>query len=406
MSGVSSKREERSRSTSGGSFSLKGEKARIALKTSPKVASIVETMSESLRQIRLFVAAYEEGSFTAAAHRENATQSGVSQHIHKLEARFGAALFSRDTGAIHPTPAGDLYYRYCIEILRVHEASRNEMKRFGSGLSGEIVVGLMPTMTRSVLGLALATFVKQNPNAQVRIAEGFSALLTERVRAGEYAFAIVPAFQGAPGLDARLFHSTPEVLVSRRTPRRAHMTPVRLKDVGPLDLLLPSPPNTRRRTLDTYLASNGVRVRQVLEINSMFGALDLIANSDWVSIFPGIMMASDIDRDLFTINVIVEPQLILDLALIEPMRQPMGPLAQTFLKLLEDETARIGARLATSPATIAADARAIGETEAESRADRAAPRRFLGAARARPRGETVRRRRGRRHAKSVTEAPV
>ena len=64
-------------------------------------------MSESLRQIRLFVAAYEEGSFTAAAHRENATQSGVSQHIHKLEARFGAALFSRDTGAIHPTPAGD-----------------------------------------------------------------------------------------------------------------------------------------------------------------------------------------------------------------------------------------------------------------------------------------------------------
>ena len=364
-------------------------------------------MSESLRQIRLFVAAYEEGSFTAAAHRENATQSGVSQHIHKLEARFGAALFSRDTGAIHPTPAGDLYYRYCIEILRVHEASRNEMKRFGSGLSGEIVVGLMPTMTRSVLGPTLATFVKHNPNAQVRIAEGFSALLTERVRAGEYAFAIVPAFQGAPGLNARPFHSTPEVLVSRRTSRRAHMTPVRLKDVGPLNLLLPSPPNTRRRTLDTYLASNGVRVRQVLEIDSMFGALDLIANSDWVSIFPGIMMASDIDRDLFTINVIVEPQLILDLALIEPMRQPMGPLAQTFLKLLEDETARIGARLATSPATVPADARPIGEMRAESRADRVA----------RGGGSWTRPERARavkpsvaagavRHAKRVTEAPA
>jgi LysR family transcriptional regulator, nitrogen assimilation regulatory protein len=144
-----------------------------------------------------------------AAHRENATQSGVSQHIH--EARFGAALFSRDTGAIHPTPAAGLYYRYCIEILRVHEASRSEMKRFGSGLSGEIVVGLMPTMTRSVLGPALATLVRENPNAQVRIVEGFSALLTERVRAGEYAFAIVPAFQGAPGLNTRLFHSTPEV---------------------------------------------------------------------------------------------------------------------------------------------------------------------------------------------------
>ena len=42
-------------------------------------------MSGSLRDIRLFIAAYEERSFTAAAIRENATQSGVSQHIRKLE---------------------------------------------------------------------------------------------------------------------------------------------------------------------------------------------------------------------------------------------------------------------------------------------------------------------------------
>jgi LysR family transcriptional regulator, nitrogen assimilation regulatory protein len=339
--------------------------------TGLKLASIDKTMSESLRQIRLFVAAYEEGSFTAAAHRENATQSGVSQHIHKLEARFGAALFLRETGAIHPTPAGDLYYRYCVEILRVHEASNNEMKRFGSGLSGAVIVGLMPTMTRSVLGPALATFVAENPNAQVRIVEGFSAVLTERVRAGEYAFAVVPAFQGALGLDTRTFHSTPEVLVSRRTSRRAHMTPIRLKDLGPLDLLLPSPPNTRRRTLDTYLAANGVRVRKVLEIDSMFGALDLVANTDWVSILPGIMMASDIDRDLFTINVIVEPQLILDLVLIEPIRQPMGPLAETFLKLLEDETACINDRLARIPGTIPAGEPATGQMRAERPADRA-----------------------------------
>ena len=35
----------------------------------------------SFRDIRMFVAAYEERSFTAAAKRENATQSGVSQHM-------------------------------------------------------------------------------------------------------------------------------------------------------------------------------------------------------------------------------------------------------------------------------------------------------------------------------------
>jgi hypothetical protein len=45
-------------------------------------------VTESLRDIRIFVAAYEERSFTVAAVREHATQSGVSQHIRKLEEGF------------------------------------------------------------------------------------------------------------------------------------------------------------------------------------------------------------------------------------------------------------------------------------------------------------------------------
>ena len=53
-------------------------------------------MAGSLRDMRLFVAAYEERSFTAAARRENATQSGVSQHIRKLEGALGVHLFRRE----------------------------------------------------------------------------------------------------------------------------------------------------------------------------------------------------------------------------------------------------------------------------------------------------------------------
>ena len=75
-------------------------------------------MAESLRDIRIFVAAYEERSFTAAAVREHATQSGVSQHIRKLEEGFRVKLFNREKGQVAPTPAADAYYSRCIQILR------------------------------------------------------------------------------------------------------------------------------------------------------------------------------------------------------------------------------------------------------------------------------------------------
>src|SRR6185436_6366981 len=105
----------------------------------------------SFRDIRLFVAAYEERSFTAAARRENATQSGVSQHIRKLEDGLGVSLFVRNKGRVLATPAGDSYYRHCIELLNGHAKATVAVQRHGAGLQGDIVIGLMPTMTRCAL---------------------------------------------------------------------------------------------------------------------------------------------------------------------------------------------------------------------------------------------------------------
>ena len=90
----------------------------------------------SFRDIRLFVAAYEERSFTAAAKRENATQSGVSQHIRKLEDSLRVKLFVRDKGRVVPTPAGDSYYRHCIELLHTHAKATTAVRRHGTGLDG------------------------------------------------------------------------------------------------------------------------------------------------------------------------------------------------------------------------------------------------------------------------------
>ena len=59
-----------------------------------------------LQDIRLFVAAYEEKSFTAAATRENSTQSGVSHHIRQLETLLNVKLFVREKGRRHGNTGG------------------------------------------------------------------------------------------------------------------------------------------------------------------------------------------------------------------------------------------------------------------------------------------------------------
>jgi len=301
-------------------------------------------LAGSLQDIRLFVAAYEERSFTAAADRENATQSGVSQHIRKLEEMLGVKLFTRDKGQVAPTPAGDGYYQRCIEVLRAHDAATRAARSYAHGLEGEVNIGLMPTMTRCALAPSLSHFVEEHPNVTVSVLEGYSGALTQRVRAGELDFAIVPAFPGVAGLKSRLFLRTPEVLVTRAGGGRTFLQPTKLSSLGPLKLILPSAINTRRRTLETYCTSNGIEIDRMLELDAMLGTLDLVAQSDWVTILPGIMMAVDEPGGKLVVNPIVDPELWLDLVMIEPQRRSMSAVARAFLERIEFDSQRLNAR--------------------------------------------------------------
>src|SRR3954454_12375229 len=112
----------------------------------------------ALRQIRAIIAVCEEGSFTRAAARENATQSGISQHVAAAERTLGVKLFERSTAGVTPTPAGQRYYRRCIEAVGQLADASEEVRGFAARVSGDLRIGLIPTLTRAALAPALADF--------------------------------------------------------------------------------------------------------------------------------------------------------------------------------------------------------------------------------------------------------
>jgi len=310
-------------------------------------------VSQSLRSIRLFVAAYEELSFTVAAQRENATQSGVSQHVSDLEESLGVRLFIRGVGAVRPTPAGTAYYSACIDLLNAHERTLRAVKPFQESRIGEIAVGMTPVMTRAVLAPAYARFSAQNPNVTVRVIDSYFGDLTDRVRKGDMNFAIVPSAVGSKGVRTSLFARMPELLVSGNASNLVHRRPVRLKDLGALDLAVPGVTNARRRMIDAYLSANGIVVKRLLEFDTMMGTLDLVARGEWSVILPLMMMEPDIEGGRYTINPIVDPPLMLELFLLEPARKMMDEPAVAFLDCLRAELERINgvaAQLMAGPA--------------------------------------------------------
>ena len=294
-----------------------------------------------LRQIRAVIAVCEEGSFTRAAQRENATQSGISQHVAAVERTLRVKLFERTTGGVTPTPAGMRYYKRCVEAVGTLEHAAEEARSRAGEVSGELRIGLMPTFTRAVLAPVLDDFVPRCPEVRLHIVEGYSALLTEMVLDDVLDFAVVPAFEGTIGLKSRMLVRDREMMISGPRAGFTPLAPLRLAECRPLKIVVPGPDNIRRRNLETYFQAHGVEIAAILEMDAMIATLEFVARSDWVTILPSVISVNDIGRGELIVNPIAEPELHAEFVVVQPTRRTLSTQARLFLQRFEAEVAHI-----------------------------------------------------------------
>ncbi len=295
----------------------------------------------SLRQLNSLIAVYEEGSFTAASERENATQSGISQHISAIEKELGINLFTRNSNGVIPTTICHGFYKKSVEAIRTLKTAEQEAMNAGKGLSGRVNAGLMPTFTRAALAPVLKSISTTHPNIEISIVESYSGSLTDMVKAGELDFALVPVMTGTQGIKYSNLVRDREVLVSSPSFGNNQGEEISLKNLAPLKIVLPTKANIRRIKLEDYFTAHSIEIANIMEMDSMIGTLELVGSTDWVTILPYLICVPDTHSNLRHINPICEPNLYSDFVIIEPIGRSLSPQATFFLKLLKEEISSI-----------------------------------------------------------------
>ncbi|MEX2495082.1 MAG: LysR family transcriptional regulator [Woeseia sp.] len=283
-----------------------------------------------LQQILTFVAVYQERSFTAAAERIHATQSGLSMQIKELEERIGTKLFERSPKGVDPTVAGQKLYARALEVVRQVEGLREELRNIRDEVAGTVSVGLMPTFTRSAIAPVIADFAAASPYVNFKIFEAYSAVLSDMVRREQLDFAIVPPTADTDGLVTEYIARDRELFVTTANTDRAHLEPVALREVQPLKLIVPGEGNTRRRKLERYFSTLGVTVDARIEMDAMMATLSLIEHSDWCAILPATLCHADIRGDVRKLHPLEGPELSVDYILISPAATIMSSVARSF----------------------------------------------------------------------------
>src|ERR1700731_3319966 len=215
------------------------------------MGSLIDSLD--LKQIRCFVAAYEEGSFSKAALREHCTQPGLSVYIQRLETMLAHRLFERKARGVTPTIAGRHFYACCGDVLKTVSLAKQRMLDLAGNVATDINLGVSPTLFKGVLPWMLPDYLSAHPYVDVRLAEAYSGTLTDWVVSGEVQVAIVTKPPVHLGLETTHLFRDRLVLVTRangknqkgRKPRRRSST-----ELQKLKLVLPSPRNSLRQAME------------------------------------------------------------------------------------------------------------------------------------------------------------
>jgi len=241
-----------------------------------------------LHQLRYFCAIAESGNFSRAAQQTHVSQPSLSQQIRKLEDELGARLFDRLGRSVRLTELGQAFLPHARAVLHDLEAARIEVVERKSSASGNICVGVIPTIAPYFLPAILPRFSRKWPQARLTVVEEITPLLLEKLRAGSMDVAIVALplqvhgheFESFPLLTEKLFAVLP--IKHPLSHRRA----VSLRELGADPFLLLRDGHCFRET--TVAACNRARVNPqiVFESGQFSSILSMISAGLGVSVVP------------------------------------------------------------------------------------------------------------------------
>ncbi|MDX7987458.1 LysR family transcriptional regulator [Xenorhabdus sp. 12] len=297
------------------------------------------TPFERFKGIEAFVTTADLGSFTAAGHKLNLTNSAISKGVARLEERLGTRLFERTTRRLVLTDAGSAFYRTCVRVLAdLKEAEIVLSTQFKEPV-GRLRLDVPEAFGRLHVLPLLLQFTEQHPHLlpHISFTDRFVDLLDEgidvavRIGGAEY----WPASLGHCylGCERQIFCASPDYLAK-------HGTPASVNELVSHDCVLYG--KADGSTSPWLIVSNtGLVERKTMEGRIIVGNGEALVSA--VKAGYGIaqlatwLVRDDIKRgDL----VMILPELSTDglpLHLIWPIGRQLQPKVNSILELLKKE---------------------------------------------------------------------
>jgi len=239
-----------------------------------------------LRALEIFCSVCEFRSFSRAGSEFSLTQSAISQSIHQLEEGLGVQLVDRTRRPLVLTRAGEFYLKGVQPLVRSYHRIEQEVRSLGEKIAGELNVGAIYSIGSTYMPAAKHEFRLRHPEVSVKFLYSSSEGVAAMVADGSVDVGLVSYARSSSRIRAVPWQQEPMRLICAAGHSFAKHSEIELSQLNSCELVGFDSSLKVRRSVDSFLARNGVAVDVTMEFDNIDSMIRAVEANQGISILP------------------------------------------------------------------------------------------------------------------------
>ena len=280
----------------------------------------------TITPLKYTLAVAEHGNFTTASDKCVVTQPTLSMQVQKLEEELGVVIFNRSTKPLQVTEVGQKVLFQAKKI--VEESSRmNDVVSEEKGIiGGTLKVGIIPTVSSTLLPLFLNIFTKKHKNVELKIEEFNTETINQKLEDNTIDCAIAATPLNNNRIIERPLYYEPFVAYVPEHHFLAGNKILEIDDLSNGDILILKDGHCFRNQVLNLCSFEDLNKQYELKSGSFETLINLSNNGPWMTIIPYLHSNNLSPKNLENIIPFEEPSPAREISMIYSKSQLKLPV--------------------------------------------------------------------------------
>lgn len=292
-----------------------------------------------LRNAELFCDVVVHGSFSKAAEVRRVSQSAASQAVHALEKRLGTLLIDRSKRPFELTPAGEIYFDGCQQLLQSFEHVEEQVRSAVGKTKNRVRIAAIYSVGLAQMHEYVEQFQQLYPDVLVSLDYLHPDEVYQRVCENQADLGLVSFPKEDKELTSILWQEQPLVLVVPPNHHLADRGSCSVSEIEDEPFVAFTSELVVRQKIDRWLKKAGVHPQLIHEFDNIENIKRAVEAEAGIAILPLPTVDKEVQDQSLNVVHLEQMEWFRPIGIIQRKQKSMPDVVSKFIEILHEDPA-------------------------------------------------------------------